>query len=33
MVCRGQLTTQINQVGHEPGITDLMWLTGMEIAQ
>lgn len=30
---RGQLTTLISQVGYEPGVTDLMWLPGMEIAQ
>ena len=27
---RGQLTTLISQAGHEPGVTDLMWLPGVE---
>ena len=27
---RGQLTTLIKQAGHEPGVTDLMWLPGIE---
>lgn len=27
---RGQLTTLIQQAGHEPGVTDFMWLPGME---
>ncbi len=27
---RGQLTTLIKQAGHEPGVTDLMWLPGVE---
>lgn len=26
---RGQLTTLIKQAGHEPGVTDLMWLPGV----
>ncbi|GMQ76095.1 MAG: DinB family protein [Gammaproteobacteria bacterium] len=27
---RGQVTTLIKQAGHEPGVTDLMWLPGVE---
>ena len=27
---RGQLTTLIKQAGYEPGVTDLMWLPGVE---
>ena len=27
---RGQLTTLIKQAGHEPGVTDLMWLPRVE---
>ena len=27
---RGQVTTLIKQAGHEPGVTDLMWLPGAE---
>ena len=27
---RGQLTTLISQAGYEPGVTDLMWLPGVE---
>ena len=27
---RGQLTTLISQAGFEPGVTDLMWLPGVE---
>jgi uncharacterized damage-inducible protein DinB len=27
---RGQVTTLIKQAGHEPGVTDLMWLPGGE---
>ncbi len=29
---RGQVTTLISQAGYEPGVTDLLWLPGMEIA-
>ena len=27
---RGQVTTLIKQAGHDPGVTDLMWLPGIE---
>jgi len=27
---RGQLTTLIKQAGYEPGVTDLMWLPGVQ---
>lgn len=27
---RGQATTLIKQAGHDPGVTDLMWLPGVE---
>jgi len=27
---RGQLTTLLSQGGHDPGVTDLMWLPGLE---
>lgn len=27
---RGQLTTLLRQIGHDPGITDLPWLPGLE---
>lgn len=27
---RGQLTTLISQAGYEPGVTDLMWVPGVE---
>ena len=27
---RGQLTTLVKQAGYEPGVTDLMWLPGVE---
>ena len=27
---RGQITTLIKQAGYEPGVTDLMWLPGVE---
>jgi len=28
---RGQLTTLISQAGHDPGVTDLLWLPGAEL--
>lgn len=28
---RGQVTTLLSQAGYDPGVTDLMWLPGMEI--
>jgi len=27
---RGQLTTLVTQAGYEPGVTDLMWMPGLE---
>lgn len=29
---RAQLTTMLSQAGYDPGITDLMWLPGMELS-